>query len=99
MASVKLPILPARTPLLSSALVLTLTLAAVAALAGPSSPALAAPGPPPPPEAAGAKAAPPLPPLAPAIAPGGALPTLSLQEVRAGQRGYGLSVFTGGEPE
>ena len=28
-----------------------------------------------------------------------ALPTISLQEVRAGQRGYGLSVFAGGSPE
>jgi hypothetical protein len=29
----------------------------------------------------------------------GAQPTISLDEVRAGQRGYGLSVFSGGDPE
>ncbi len=56
----------------------------------PASAALAAP------------AAPPLPtsplPVAPSALPA-PLPTIPLTEVRAGQRGYGLSVFSGAEPE
>ena len=35
----------------------------------------------------------------PAPAPGEPLPTIGLDEVKIGQRGYGLSVFAGGEPE
>ncbi len=31
--------------------------------------------------------------------PAGALPTIPLAEVQRGQRGYGLSVFSGTEPE
>ncbi|HEX6900943.1 MAG TPA: SpoIVB peptidase S55 domain-containing protein [Thermoanaerobaculia bacterium] len=36
---------------------------------------------------------------APAVLPGGALPTIPLSEIQRGQRGYGLSVFAGTEPE
>ncbi|HLX06310.1 MAG TPA: hypothetical protein VKY89_00470 [Thermoanaerobaculia bacterium] len=36
---------------------------------------------------------------APGQAAPGALPTIDLEEVRVGQRGYGLSVFAGGQPE
>jgi hypothetical protein len=35
----------------------------------------------------------------PAAAPTAPLPTIDLDEVKVGQRGYGLSVFAGGEPE
>src|ERR1700688_1134443 len=35
----------------------------------------------------------------PAAAAAEPLPTIGLEEVRGGQRGYGLSVFAGGEPE
>src|SRR5829696_3212422 len=34
-----------------------------------------------------------------AAIPAGALPTISLSEVQRGQQGYGLSVFSGTEPE
>ena len=36
---------------------------------------------------------------APVALPGGALPTIPLSEIQRGQRGYGLSVFAGTEPE
>src|SRR5215208_3623436 len=46
---------------------------------------------------------PPVAPAPPAPQPpstgGGTLPTISLQEVQAGQKGYGLSVFSGREPQ
>jgi hypothetical protein len=46
-----------------------------------------------------AAAAPPPPPAAKTAAPPTSLPTIGIEEVQAGQRGYGLSVFSGGVPE
>lgn len=41
----------------------------------------------------------PVPEGSPASIPAGALPTISISEVQKGQKGYGLSVFSGTEPE
>jgi hypothetical protein len=60
-----------------------------------------APPPPAPPKAPAAPESPKSPPLGvpgPAAVPG-ALPTIALGEVHPGQRGYGLSVFSGRQPE
>jgi hypothetical protein len=71
---------------LLSGLLLAAGLPALAARATPPIPV--APTPPPPPTA----------PKVPQAAPA-ALPTIALGEVRRGQRGYGLSVFSGHQPE